>query len=475
MAKILIIDDDPAVCDMLSRVIGKMGHDSRFVHTLKEGNEIVERVDFDVVFLDVRMPDGNGLHVLPNIKKAPSSPEVIIITAVGDPDGAEMAINNGAWDYMPKQTSIKEMTLPLIRALQYREEKKARRPLAAVKREGIIGNSQAMNVCLDLLAQAAAGDAPVLLMGETGTGKELFAKAIHANSSRAGEKMVVVDCAALPANLVESTLFGHERGAFTGADKARLGVVKQADGGTLFLDEIGELPLSIQKAFLRVLQENRFRPVGGANEIESNFRLVAATNRNLDLMVEKDEFRQDLLFRIRSHQINLPALRERQEDLKELTIYYVSRLCERYGAETKGVSPDFYEALQYYDWPGNIRELVNTLERALAAAYDAPTLFATHLPTDIRSKAARASMKKQGLTAPEPLPALEPAPKSLPPLGAARDAALAEFENRYIMDLMTISRGSVKEASRIAGVSRQRLHELLKKHHISSSQFANRQ
>ena len=480
MAKVLIVDDDPAVCGMLSRVIKKMGHASEYVHTLKQGEEAAVAGDFDVVFLDVRMPDGNGLHFLPNIKKAPSSPEVIIITAVGDPDGAELAISNGAWDYMPKRTSIKEMTLPLIRALQYRDEKRARRPLAALKREGIIGNSPRINECLDLLAQAGSSDSPVLITGETGTGKEIFAKAIHNNSSRADKQLVVVDCAALPENLVESTLFGHEKGAFTGADKSRQGVIKQADGGTLFLDEVGELPLNIQKAFLRVLQENRFRPVGSLKETDSNFRLIAATNRNLDEMSKIGSFRQDLLFRIRSHLIELPPLRKRKVDIRELVIHYVAKLCERYGTDIKGISPDFWDAVERYEWPGNVRELVNTLERAISAAYDAPTLFATHLPTIIRTRAARAQMEEavssrpdengdhdeQAVEASTEVPEKES--KDLPPLGEAREAIVAVFERQYLGDLMHAAGGNVTEAARIAKVSRQRLHELLKKYRINT-------
>ncbi len=472
MARILIIDDDPTVCDMLSRVIKKMGHHPEYVHTLQEGVTRTVSEDYDVVFLDVRMPDGNGLHVLPTIKKAPSSPEVIIITAVGDPDGAEMAISNGAWDYMPKRTSVKEMTLPLLRALQYREEKKIRTPLAAVKRDGIIGNSRRIIECFDLVAQAAASDAPVLLTGETGTGKEVFARAIHANSGRSRRKLVVLDCAALPENLVESTLFGHEKGAFTGADKARQGVIRQAHGGTLFLDEIGELTPSIQKAFLRVIQENRFRPIGSGEEVESDFRLVAATNRNLDQMVADGLFREDLLYRIRSHFIELPPLRERLEDIKELALFYIAKLCDRYGMDTRGVSEDFWVALEHYEWPGNVRELVNTLERALAAAQDAPTLFATHLPIQIRTKALRAQLQEETTPAQQGEEQEATGPLTLPPLGEAREATVAAFERQYLKDLMNIAGGNVTEASKIAQVSRQHLHELLKKHQYGSQKEA---
>ena len=275
MANVLIIDDDRAMCDMLSGRMRDMGHNATYALTLKAGLKQAFSESFDVVFLDVGMPDGNGLEALPKIRETPSSPEVIIITGAGSPDGAELAIKNGAWDYIEKPLSISAMSLPLIRALQYREDTRTLGSPVALDREGIVGNSPPMKACFDLMAQASASDANVLITGETGTGKELFAAAIHKNSPRAEKSFVVVDCATLPETLVESMLFGHEKGAFTGADKAKDGLIKQADGGTLFLDEVGELPLSVQKAFLRVLQERRFRPLGGKREIESDFRLVS--------------------------------------------------------------------------------------------------------------------------------------------------------------------------------------------------------
>jgi len=461
MARVLIIDDDPSVGDLLSRVIRNMGHESTHAATLGQGVSLARTEGYDVVLLDVYMPDGNGLEALPEIKEAASSPEVIIITGQSDRNGAELAIANGAWGYIPKRSSIKEMNLALTRALQYRSEKQAQRPPSVLKREDIVGHSPKLNHCLDLLAQASASEAPVLLTGETGTGKEVFARAIHENSSRTDGEFVVVDCAALPENLVESTLFGHDRGAFTGADRARVGLVKLADGGSLFLDEVGELPLAVQKNFLRVLQEARFRPVGQGPEIESRFRLIVATNRNLEEMVGQGTFRQDLLFRIRSHVIELPPLRDNLQDLKELTLHYIARLCERYQIPTKGVSPDFFDVLVRYDWPGNIRELIYTLERALAAAQGAPTLYATHLPQPIRVKAAQTLVDDPDSAVARPDP-----PETLPPLKKARQAAVDSFEEQYLRDLLTLSQGNVKRAAQMAGVSRQHLHDLLKRHRI---------
>lgn len=466
MAHILIIDDDEMMCGMLSTMVRQMGHAATCANTLQEGIKLSSSEDFDVVFLDVRMPDGSGLDMLPRIREASSAPEVIIITGFGDPDGAELAIKNGAWDYLEKPSSIKAMTLPLVRALQYREEKKARKSAVVLNREGIVGNSPSMRVCIDMVAQAANSDANVLITGETGTGKEIFAFAIHNNSLRAEKNFVVVDCAALPENLVESMLFGHEKGAFTGADRVQDGLIKQADGGTLFLDEVGELPLSTQSSFLRVLQERRFRPIGGKQEIESDFRLVAATNRDLERMVKQGQFRKELLFRLRSFTIELPPLREHRGDIKELALYYTAKICERYGTETKGFSPEFFEALAAYDWPGNVRELVNTMERAIAAARQDPILFPKHLPTHIRIDVVRASIGKE-----TPIEVSHKegggSLKALPNLRDFRENAISEAVQHYLHDLMSRTGGNIEEACKISGLSRPRLYALLKNYHIS--------
>ena len=302
--------------------------------TLKEGLEKVKSGAVDVVFLDVRMPDGNGLEVLPEIQASSGEPEVIISTGYGDADGAELAIKSGAWDYIEKSSSAKAIHLSLTRALQYRKEKKTAIVANAVRvlrRVNIIGDSPQIHACLDMVAQAAVSDINVLITGETGTGKELFAQAIHNNSARAKSSFVVVDCAALPDTLVESLLFGHVKGSFTGADKDREGLIRKADGGTLFLDEVGELPLVLQKAFLRVLQEHRFRPVGSKSEVKSDFRLVAATNRRLETMATEGTFRKDLLYRISVFALDLPPLQERLSDMKRLARFQTNRLCERHG------------------------------------------------------------------------------------------------------------------------------------------------
>jgi two-component system, NtrC family, response regulator len=457
MANVLIIDDDEMICEMLGLMVEDLGHSFSYERTLHDGFERASQEEFDVIFLDIRMPDGNGLDLLPQIHELPMQPEVIIITGLGDPDGAEVAIKNGAWDYIEKSSSIKEMALPFTRALQYREEKKAKKPLAALRLSGILGSSRSMHACLDHLAQASFSSANVLLTGETGTGKELFARAIHENSVRAANSFVVVDCTALPETLVESVLFGHEKGSFTGADKTQDGLVRHAHGGTLFLDEVGELPVSVQKAFLRVLQEHRFRPVGAQHELTSDFRLIAATNKDLDKMVQDGTFRSDLLFRLRTLSIELPPLSSRKEDIKDLAMYHMARICERYQIGTKGFAPEFFDALIAYHWPGNVRELVNAMERAITAAYNSPTLFPKHLPVEIRIKMARSAMRKDA----EVNAALD---QLSPTLQEFRQST----ERQYLVDLMAQINGNVNEACRISGLSRSRFYALLKEHKISS-------
>ena len=468
MKKILIIDDEKMICDRLSDVARSSGCNVTTALTLKDGVKEATTGTFDIVFLDVRMPDGSGLDALPEILAATPAPEVIIMTGFGDPEGAELAIKTGAWDYIQKPFSIKEFKLPLVRALQYREEKKAKKPLVALKREGIVGSSQRMRDCFDLLAQAASSDASVLITGETGTGKELFASAIHNNSSRADRSFVVVDCTALPETLVENMLFGHEKGAFTGADKPYVGLIKQADGGTLFLDEVGELPLSVQKAFLRVLQERRFRPLGSKQEVVSDFRLVAATNRDIDQMVKASKFRNDLLFRLQSFTMELPTLRERRDDIREIAMYHMAKLCYRYATGTKGLSPEFLETLISYGWPGNVRELVNTMEKVLATAGDDPILFPKHLPTNLRVKVVRDSVKVSEKDGAKPSSKADADPfQPLEKLRDFRQAAIVEAEKQYLHNLMSVARGNIKDACRISGLSRPRLYALLKKHRVS--------
>ena len=391
MATILIVDDDTMIRETLARIFSGMGHRPLLASTLADGLDRVVSADIDVVFLDVRLPDGNGLEQLPAFQAAPSAPEVIIITAFAGPDGAELALKNNAWDYIQKPASLDAVTMALTRALQYRKEKLESKSPVLLKREGIVGKSPGIMACLDQVARASRGDMNIYIGGDTGTGKELFARAIHANSARAGNNFVVIDCAALPRDLIEGILFGYVKGAFTGAVRSEEGLVKHADGGTLFLDEVGELPMEMQKTFLRVLQERRFRPVGATREVSSNFRLVSASNRDLDRMVPAGQFRDDLLFRLRTVSIHLPPLKDRREDIRELAVNCLILLCEAHNIGIKGFSPEFFDVLMAYSWPGNVRELNSVIEYAVAESMNEQTLFPKHLPSSVRIQVARSS------------------------------------------------------------------------------------
>jgi len=491
MGNILIIDDDTEVRETLLSLTRRMRHVGEAVGSLSAGLARLRLGGVDVAFLDVSLPDGNGLDALAEIKALPDSPEVIILTGRGDADGAELAIQGGVWDYLLKPSPIKETMLALERALKYRDGKRGACAPVALVMEDVVGKSRAMRACYDAVAGAAGAASSVLITGETGTGKELFARTIHLNSARASKPFVVVDCAALTETLVESTLFGHRKGAFTGADSDRVGLVKLADGGTLFLDEVGEMPLNLQKAFLRVLQERRFRPVGASQEVESNFRLVAATNRDLDAMVEEGGFRSDLLYRIKTIPLCLPPLRERPEDIKPLCVFRVGQLCEQYNLPLKGFDQDFFHVLEGYAWPGNVRELFNVIEQAFVASGSARTLYSMHLPQDVRIKVAKASLRRPpalgngaGNGAPPearaaasnvPQPTLLSAPccDAWPELSQAMGddtlkVAKDVVERRYLEALLRRTGGDVQKAVEASGLSRSHLYALLKKWGLSA-------
>jgi two-component system, NtrC family, response regulator len=467
MANILIIDDDVKLCEMICRHLKYQEHFATFANDLKEGSKKLKQTDFDIVFLDVRLPDGNGLDYLPLIVSSSSQPEVIIITGEGSQDGAELAITHGAWDYIEKPISISKIVLPTERALKYRQEKSNNRLPSLHNRKEIIGKSPAIQDSLLQAAFAAACDSNVLITGETGTGKEVFARVIHNNSKRLEKEMVVIDCAAMPENLVESSLFGHVKGAFTSADKTEDGLIVSANGGTLFLDEIGEMSLNMQKKFLRVLQEHRFRQIGGKVEKKSDFRLVAATNRNLNHMVKQGAFREDLLYRINSLCIHLPALRDRQGDIEDLAKNYFELLVKKNKLEDKKISPDYFDILNSYAWPGNVRELFNVVEQSLHAAKFESTLFSKHLPTHIRVAIARQSVNSKS-TNYLSQKGISDDTVALPTFKSYRLDAIAIAEKTYFKQLLFESKGQVEGALKISGISRSRFFELLKKYNLST-------
>ncbi|WP_175530269.1 sigma-54-dependent transcriptional regulator [Desulfobacula phenolica] len=462
MINVLIIDDDPKICLLFSKLLKQMGHEAYVANTMKEGLVLCNNECFDLVLLDLELPDGNGLQILPDLMKTDSEPEVIIITGTGDVRGAQMAFKSGAWDYVQKPFLLDEVSLPITRALQYRREKQTEKTPVSLVRSHIIGESDVIHKCLEDVAMAAGSDASVLITGETGTGKELFARAIHENSKRASKPFIAVDCGALPETLVESTLFGHEKGSFTGAQTRQDGLIAQAHGGTLMLDEVGDLPLKVQKSFLRTLQERRVRLIGGKSEKHVDFRLVAATNLDLDKMVKEKTFRADLLYRIRAMEIKLPPLRERENDIEEITIKKTHELARRYDIETKAISPEFFKTLAAQNWPGNVRELINVLEYVLASAGQDPTLFPKHLPPEYRTA---------GLDF-DAVPAKKSIQQSVGDLGVGDDLPTLQdyrtsIEKEYLKQLLKRVNGDREKANKISGISQSRLYGLLKKHNLS--------
>ncbi|QGY40664.1 response regulator [Pseudodesulfovibrio cashew] len=479
MAQILVIDDDFEVCETMESLISRLTHQSDSAHTLEEGLRLARAKDYDVIFLDVRLPDGNSLDILPEIMALPQPPEVIILTGKGDPDGAEVAIEGGAWDYLLKPSSVREISLTLGRALKYHEEKVGKIKGNGLDRSNVVGSSPSIKASLELMSQAARSDSNVLITGQTGTGKELFASTIHANSKRKSGQFVVVDCAGLTESLVESTLFGHRKGAFTGAQTDRTGLVKVADGGTLFLDEVGEMPLSLQKSFLRVLQEHTFRPVGDTREQTSDFRLIAATNRDLDEMVEQGTFRSDLLFRIKTMRIHLAPLSQRSEDIRDLARFKVARLCEQYGMGGKAFGSDFFTTLESHSWPGNVRELFNILERAVVASGDEKTLYAMHLPRTLRIQVAKSQIKR--MTGTEVLEEGDCPAESVGVRKIGQEIfedifdeelpSLREFkgvaEKVYLGELIRQCEGDLPRILKASKLSRSHFYSLLKKYGLS--------
>ena len=476
MANMLLIDDDPVFCEMMQGFISQLGHDCIVRSSLGQGFKEAESGKYDIVLLDVMLPDGNGLSELPKFHALRSAPEIIVLTANSDPEGAEAAIKNGAWDYVEKPASQSTLQLLFNRALRYREKKLEYIQRKTLKRDSIIGDSSKLEACLELLIHAANSNSNVLITGATGTGKELFARAIHENSSRSNAKFIVVDCTSIPPTLAESLLFGHLKGSFTGAHMDKEGLIEQADGGTLFLDEIGDLTLEVQKSLLRVLQERSYRPIGSKREKTSDFHLIAATNRDLEKMVARNKFRKDLYYRLSTMSIHLPPLAERMEDMVSLIEHYIPKLCNENGYPPKEVSKEFIDALSRYDWPGNVRELKNVIATCLSNSMDENTLFPYHLPVDLRAHLAKQNIKTKQKE--EEDASTSTVIKTdvvfdsiinsevFPTFKETREKAVHRTEGMYLNELMRHCEFDVNEACKVSKLSRARLYELLKKHNI---------
>ncbi|HSK10918.1 MAG TPA: sigma-54 dependent transcriptional regulator [Vicinamibacterales bacterium] len=370
MGRILIADDHDALRRGLSRALTEAGHE---VDEAPNGNAAIERLHesyFDVVLSDLKMGGSDGLDVLRTTKSLHPSTSVILMTAFGSVNTAVEAMKSGAFDYVQKPFEIEEMEVKIEKALELRRMRNELDYLRHTQNDiyefdRIVGSSGALARVLGVVRKVAKSNTTVLIRGETGTGKELIAGAIHHNSLRAARNFVRVNCAALQENLLESELFGHEKGAFTSADKQRIGRFEQADGGSLFLDEVGDMSQSTQAKILRVLQEHEFERLGGTRTLKVDVRLIAATNRNLASMVASGLFREDLYYRLNVVSIDMPPLRERKDDIPALSSFFIRRFSAELKKKMEGIHPDGLKLLMRYNWPGNIRELENALERAV--------------------------------------------------------------------------------------------------------------
>jgi two-component system, NtrC family, response regulator AtoC len=444
MTRMLVVEDDAVARDLLCEILRAEGFE---VEAVDDGAPAVERAGdgrYDLVLSDVRMERVGGLEVLRAFaEKAPTTP-VILITAFGDVTGAMEAIGHGAYDYVSKPFNIEELRLTVARALE-RRRLSAEASTATVS-DGeknqvaqIEGKSQRMLDVYKLVARVAPSTATVLVVGESGTGKELVARAIHTRSPRAAGPFVPVNCTALTESLLESELFGHARGAFTGAVAAKRGLFEMANGGTLFLDEIGDMGPKMQAQILRVLQDGEVRPVGGSESIRVDVRLVCATNRDLDVEVKAGRFREDLFFRINVVTVRMPPLRERGGDIPILVRHFVNKVARREGRAEASVSPEALNVLSRYSWPGNVRELENAIERAVAVA-KGNVVLPSDLPVEVYGGAPVV-----------PTSIIDDRP------------TLGELEKRYIALVLTESGGNKKRAAEKLGIDRRTLYRAIER------------
>jgi two-component system response regulator PilR (NtrC family) len=450
--RVLVVDDELGVREFLAVCLSRAGH---HVTAAKSGADALrllndEEQDFDVVVTDLTMPGVPGMEVLRHARALAMRPEVIMITAYATTDTAIVAMKIGAFDYLTKPIKVDELQIVVRRALENRqlttENRRLRAQLKGVHNlDRMIGRSEAMQKVFELVRRVAATRTNVLICGESGTGKELVARALHNLSDRANGPFVPVNCGAIPQQLMESELFGHVKGSFTGASANRRGMFDAATGGTLFLDEVGELDPSMQVKLLRVLQERTVRPVGGNVEIPIDCRVVAATNRDLEAAVESGEFRSDLYFRLDVVRIVLPPLRHRVEDIPPLVERFLERFNREMNRDLKGISSEAFDWLLAYDYPGNVRELENLIERAVALE-STSMLTAEHFP-DRRS---------HGFEIGRP-------PSEFPDEGLDLDARLADLERELILGALARAGGVRKRAATLLQISFRSLRYRLQK------------
>jgi two-component system NtrC family response regulator len=450
MAKhtILIVDDEPAQRQSLAGFLSKKGYTVMQAASGAEALEIVQRHPVDIALSDLRMPEMDGRQLLQAIKTVNPEVSVVLMTAFGNLDQAVAAMKEGAIDFLTKPIDLEQVEMIVAKSL---ENKTLHSEIARLREmvqehnhfRGIITSSPAMQECLSIAGRAAASKATVLVLGESGTGKELIARAIHLASPRANKPFIAVNMAALPEQLLESELFGHEKGAFTGADKFRKGRFELADSGTLFIDEVGDIPLGLQVKLLRVLQQQAFERLGSAEAIQVDVRLIAATNRSLDALMKEGQFREDFYYRLNVVRIELPPLRERRSDIPTLANHFVKKFSDLNAKPVQGLSREAMDALIKYHYPGNVRELENIIEQAVVLCRE-DLITTQDLPRHLSAAAAA------GAT----------------PDGDSFQEQVAAFEISLIQKALVHAEGNQSRAAKALGMSERHLRYKLKKYEL---------
>jgi two-component system, NtrC family, response regulator AtoC len=443
---VLVVDDDPSAHRLLREVLAREGYQ---VETAESGREALEKAGatlFDVVLSDVRIPDLDGVEVLRGLKHVSPETVVIMMTAFGSIETAIETIKEGAYDYISKPFKLDDVKLTVRRALDHKrllkENLQLRRALRAQQQlENIVGRSPAMLEVYKIVARVASSTSTVLIRGESGTGKELIARAIHYNSPRTEQPFVVVDCGALAETLLESELFGHMKGAFTGAIANKKGLLEEADGGTCFLDEMGDIGVSLQAKLLRFLQEREIRRVGGRDGIKLDVRVIAATNKDLDGLIADGKFREDLFYRLSVVSITLPPLRDRREDIPLLAEYFLTKYALRNQKDISHISLESMSLLCAYLWPGNVRELEHVIEQAVALTTN-PVLL------------------------PEDFPAKLHGPATARCDGGGASLSLRDGVKRHVQSVLKQAKGNKKLAARLLGINRRTLYRLAERYQI---------
>jgi len=459
-ARILVVDDEIVICKSCEKILQRQGHEVTWVLSGKEALERIRRQPFDIVFTDLKMADIGGMEVLRLIREDYPDIAVIVITGYATVAAAVETMRLGALDFLPKPFTPSELLGSLDRALlkrtlQLESTKLANEAKVEPDYCSIIGHSPKMLEVFGLIEKVAPTDSTVLLVGESGTGKELVARAIHERSRRRERRFVAVDCGVFSKELLASELFGHVKGAFTGAVAHKAGLLETADGGTIFLDEIGNIDLEIQAKLLRFLQEREFMPVGGLESRRVNIRLVFATNRDLKQMVENEQFRDDLYYRLHVFPIRLPPLRERREDIPALAYHFLKSAVARTGRAVRRFENETIDQMMAHDWPGNVRQLENTVER-LVILSEGETLAAHHLS---------ACLHESGQMAPLVVPADSQELKALKK--EVRERAVAEVEKQFVLEALRRNNWNVTRASREVRMQRTNFQALMRKYGLS--------